>query len=118
MDSLPTPIVPRPPLAQSHWRYTFQRDFFSPRGEFADTLTLKAAEGIAKAIDATCHGYGVTVTKGLVSVRGHGVTVILEFAAGEWRGNMRMNTTTSGHPAGRLCSRILRYLQGKNEELG
>ena len=115
MNTLPLSPVPHMPKG---WTYNFQRDIFDVRGADPDLEILGRLDALACGIENTCHRFGVTVTKATIYHRGKNLDVYLDLVAGDWNKTWHARTTTLGHITGRLCSRILRFLDASHEELG
>ena len=115
MNTLPLSPVPHMPKG---WTYNFQRDIFGPRGEDSDHDVLERLDSLAHGVENVCHRFGVTVVKATVYHRGKNVDLYLDLVAGEWHASWHGRTTVLGHMSGRLCSRILRFIDSVHEELG
>lgn len=112
-----SPLSPVPTMPRG-WTYNFQRDYFAPRGGPETPDLVVKVNSIAQGIDAVCHRFGVTIARATVYQRGEHISVYLDLAAGEWQSGWSARTVLLGHPCGRLCARLLRFLNSVHEELG
>lgn len=100
------------------FKYLFQRDFWGPRGEGGQSFSTEACDSLALSVCEVCHRFGVNVESGKIIVCGDRLKISLYLVAGGWEHNWEGTTTCSGHPSGRICARILRFLAHENEEFG
>ena len=100
------------------WSYSFQRDYFRQRSDLGQSYSTDSCNTLATSVNNVCHRFGVNVESGKVFVLGERILLSLNLSAGDWHAHFEGRTTTTGHVGGRLCARILRFLESHHEELG
>lgn len=106
---------PPSPTLPPGWTLLTQRDFFGVRGDLGQPCHSDTLFALATSVDVVCARLGWKIERGRIFVLGENISVHINIShegeVAEWAGRSKLR----GQVAGRLCARILRYIEGLHE---